>query len=98
MHPVVPFSCSSHPGQRLVCSVTNGDLQVLCSCSRTRVVIQHFLNVIQSNKFHVLLSLFSPLAQHKYSLQRSVHSFMLPCKDNKNFISRVLQRHCSELI
>src|SRR6218665_2538237 len=28
-----------------------------------------------------------PLAQHKYSLQRRVHSFMLPCKDNKRFIS-----------
>ena len=55
------------------------------------------LNRVQSNKFQVavLRSLFSTLAQHKYSLRRWVHSFMLPCKDDKNFIFRALLRHCS---
>src|SRR6218665_474158 len=56
------------------------------------------LNRVQSNDFHVLRPLFPPLAQHKYSLRRMVHSFMLPCKDDKNFISRVLVKHCSQLI
>jgi len=28
-------------------------------------------------------SLFPLLPQHKYSLRRTVHSFMLPCKDGK---------------
>ena len=41
---------------------------------------------------------YPPLAQHKYSQRRRVHSFMLPCKDDKNFISRVLLKHCSQLI
>src|SRR6218665_2613003 len=55
-------------------------------------------NRVQSNEFHILQPLFPPLAQHKYSLRRRVHSFMLPCKDDKNFISRVLLKHCSQLI
>ena len=56
------------------------------------------LNRVQSNEFHVLRPLFPPLVQHTHSLRRGVHSFMLPCKDDKNFISRVLLMHCSQLI
>jgi len=56
------------------------------------------LNRVQSNEFHILWPLFPPLAQHEYSLRRGVHSFMLPCKDNKSFISRVLLKHCSQLV
>src|SRR6218665_3849701 len=56
------------------------------------------LNRVQSNEFHVLRPLFPALVQHKYSLRRRVHSFMLPFKDDKNFISRVLLKHSSQLI
>src|SRR6218665_1717965 len=41
---------------------------------------------------------FPPLEQHKYSLRSRVHSFMLPCKDDKSFISRVLLKHCNQLV
>jgi len=52
----------------------------------------------QPGSIQQISRIVSPLAQHKYSLRHRVHSFMLHCKDDKNFISRVLLKHCSQLV
>src|SRR6218665_1540060 len=43
-----------------------------------------------SNQFHVLRRLFPPTIERKYSLRLRKHDFVLPPKDDKNFIPRVL--------
>jgi len=68
-------------------SAADGDIDASISSAELKQ-----LNGAQSKEFHVLRSLFPNLVQHKYSLRRRVHSFMLPCKDDENFISRVLLR------
>ena len=42
------------------------------------------------NENHVLRSLFPPLAKTRYNLRPRHHPFVLPEKDVKNFIPRVL--------
>ena len=48
------------------------------------------LSAVASNQFHVLRCLFPPTIEHKYSLRPRKHDFVLPPKDDKNFIPRVL--------
>ena len=45
---------------------------------------------------HVLVNIFSLKAQRPYNLRSRPHSFELPIKDKRNFISRVLYR-CSTI-
>ena len=49
-----------------------------------------FLSAISANKFHLLRRLFSPTTERKYSLRPRKHDFVLPPKDDKNFINRVV--------
>ena len=48
------------------------------------------LSAVTSNQFHVLRRLFPPTIERKYSLCPRKHDFVLPPKDDKNFIPRVL--------
>ena len=48
------------------------------------------LSAVTSNQFHVLLRLFPPTIERRYSLRPRKHDFVLLPKDDKNFIPRVL--------
>ena len=48
------------------------------------------LSAVTSNQFHVMRRLFPPTIERKYSLRPRKHDFVLPPKDDKNFIPRVL--------
>jgi Reverse transcriptase (RNA-dependent DNA polymerase) len=47
---------------------------------------------VNNNVTHVLRCLFPPLARRAYSLRQRPHDFMLPIKDDRNFIPRTLYR------
>jgi len=47
---------------------------------------------VRNNECHVLRPLFPPLAQPSHSLRPRAHDFVLPRKDDKNYISRILYR------
>ena len=49
------------------------------------------MTAVTSNQFHVLRRLFPPIIECKYSLRPRKHDFVQSPKDDKNFISRVLQ-------
>jgi len=75
--------------------------QSLTSSFKVHILFQSFTTSFPNQSIQQISRpavIVSPLAQHKYSLRHTVHSFMLPCKDDKDFISRVLLRHCSQLI
>src|SRR6218665_2922917 len=48
------------------------------------------LSAVTSNQFHVLRRPLPPTIERKYSLRPRKHDFVLPPKDDKNFIPRVL--------
>src|SRR6218665_2788535 len=48
------------------------------------------LPAVTSNQFHVLRHLFPPNIERKYSIRPRKHDFVLPPKDDKNFIPKVL--------
>ena len=47
---------------------------------------------IVSNPLHVLRRFFPELRQNKYNLRLRSHEFVLPPKDDRNFIPRLLYR------
>src|SRR6218665_2685884 len=48
------------------------------------------LLAVSANQCHVLCRLLLPTIERKYSLCPRKHDFVLPSKDDKNFIPRVL--------
>jgi hypothetical protein len=48
------------------------------------------LHAVMRKDFHVLRSLFPPVARLPYNLRPRQHPFELPINDNKNFIPRIL--------
>ena len=50
------------------------------------------LTAVSRNTSHVLRSLFPPVIKRSYSLRPRTHDFVLPPKDDKNYIPRVLYR------
>jgi len=55
-----------------------------------RAAEDKLLSAVSSNQFQVLRRLFPPTIERKYSLLPRKHDFVLPPKDDKNFIPRVL--------
>ena len=50
------------------------------------------LTAVSRNVFHVLRPLFPPVAHRPYQLRPRPHNFVLPTKDDRHYISRVLYR------
>ena len=50
------------------------------------------LNSDDLYEYHVLRPLFTRLAQRNHSLRPRAHDFVLPRKDDKNYIPRILYR------
>jgi len=53
---------------------------------------------INLNPAHVLRHLLPPTVQHAYGLCPRPHSYVLPPKDNKNFISRHMYKLTSKAL
>ena len=45
---------------------------------------------IENNKFHVLYNCLPSKKETGYNMRKRKHSFLLPIKDNRNFINRFL--------
>jgi hypothetical protein len=53
------------------------------------------LAAVSRNDFHVLRPLFPPIVDRHYKMRPRPHNFVLPTKDDKHFISRVLYKKSS---
>src|SRR6218665_2971055 len=53
---------------------------------------------VKNYECHILLPLFPPLAQRSHSLRPRAHDFVLPRKDDKNYIPRVLYRLSNNVV
>src|SRR6218665_2298026 len=53
---------------------------------------------VKNNEYHVLRPLFPPLAQRSHSLRPRAHDFVLPRKDDKNYIPRILYRLSNSVV
>ena len=49
-------------------------------------------NKINGNLKHVLFKLLPDIKHTNYNLRKRGHNFILPLKDNRNFISRIMYR------
>ena len=51
---------------------------------------ENLFKAVRADRSHVLHTLLPPTTSHKHNLRRRAHNFVLPEKDDKNFISRML--------
>jgi len=53
----------------------------------------NFFKQIVNNNFHVLHKLLPDVNKHQYNLRNRIHNFVLPVKDSKNFVTRMLYKN-----
>src|SRR6218665_3863881 len=85
------FACSHHTDLTALLIERRCFIRLQLAVSEmVREAEDKLLSAVTSNQFHVLRRLFPPTIERKYSLRPRKHDFVLPPKDDKNFIPRVL--------
>ena len=65
--------------------------------TRVGLAEDRLLQAVVWNESHVLRGLFPPKNSRRPGLRARMHNFDLPCKDDKNFVSRVLYKHINRV-
>src|SRR5678815_2326286 len=66
---------------------------IMSADALVRDIEGRLLRAVMRQNTNVLLDLFPPRVHRPYSLRPRPHSFELPRKDDRNYISRALYRH-----
>src|SRR5688572_30225291 len=81
------------------------ELSAWVTCQQAQHRLQHelvlaedrLLQAVVWNDSHVLRGLFPPKNSRRPGLRARMHNFDLPCKDDENFVSRVLYKHINRV-
>src|SRR5688572_26497710 len=65
--------------------------------TRVGLAEDRLLQAVVWNDSHVLRGLFPPKNSRRPGLRARMHNFDLPCKDDKNYVSRVLYKHINRV-